>query len=269
MTAFIHHFTYDFRTGLRDKSLLLMNYLFPLACFAMFGAIMTGINPTFKEQIIPAMIIFGAMSSALLGLPNPVLASRESGIFRSFKINGVPAINIITVPVIGAIAHIVLVSVIITALARPLFGGALPVQWGNFVLVLLVNAFCMASLGMLIGVIAPNGRGTVLIGQVFYIPSVMLSGLMMPASILPHALGRVALLLPATYAMNAFNGLAMGQAASGNPWISLLVLLAGSLLAFGLSIFLFRWDSHNADKKRSPLFALLALLPYIVMFAIG
>jgi ABC-2 type transport system permease protein len=269
MTAFINHFTYDFRTGLRDKSLLLMNYLFPLACFAMFGAIMTGINPTFKQQIIPAMIIFGAMSSALLGLPNPVLSSRESGIFRSFKINGIPAINIITVPVIGAIAHIVLVAAIITALGNPLFGGALPVDWTKFAIIVLITAFNMASLGMLIGVIAPNGRGTVLIGQLFYLPSVMLSGLMMPASILPPLLGRVALLLPATYAMNAFNGLAMGQTASIDPWVSLWVLLAGSLLAFGLSVFLFRWDSQNADKKRSPLFALLALLPYIVMFAIG
>jgi len=269
MNAFIHHFSYDFRTGLRDKSLLLMNYLFPLACFVMFGAIMTGINPTFKEQIIPAMIIFAAMSSALLGLPNPILSSRESGIYRSFKINGVPAINIITIPVIGAIAHIVLVSAIITMLARPLFGGALPVQWGNFILVLLVNAFCMASLGMLIGVIAPNSRSTVLFGQVFYIPSVMLSGLMVSPSVLPPALGRISLLLPATYAMNAFTGLAMNQATISNPWISLLVLLAGSMLAFGLSIYLFSWDSHNLDKKRSPLFALLALLPYIVMCAIG
>jgi len=269
MTAFIHHFTYDFRTGLRDKSLLLMNYLFPLVCFVMFGAIMTGINPDFKNQLIPAMIIFGAMSSALLGLPNPVLSGRELGIFRSFKINGVPAINIITVPVIGAIAHILLVALIITALGKPLFSGALPIHWSLFVIVLLATAFCMASLGVLIGVIAPNSRGTVLLSQVFYVPSVMLSGLMMPASILPPALGRVALLLPATYAMNAFNGLAMGQTASIDPWISLWVLLAGSLLAFGLSVFLFRWDSQNADKKRSPLLALLALLPYIVMFVIG
>ena len=30
MNAFGHHLTYEFRTGLRDRSMLLMNYLFPL-----------------------------------------------------------------------------------------------------------------------------------------------------------------------------------------------------------------------------------------------
>ena len=30
MSAFVNHFSFEFRTGIRDKTLLLMNYLFPL-----------------------------------------------------------------------------------------------------------------------------------------------------------------------------------------------------------------------------------------------
>ena len=47
MTAFINHFSFEFRTGIRNKQLLLMNYLFPLGFFLMMGFVMAGINPLF------------------------------------------------------------------------------------------------------------------------------------------------------------------------------------------------------------------------------
>ena len=47
MTAFLHHLAYDFRTGLRDKTQMLMFYLFPLFFYAMMGLLMGKVNPTF------------------------------------------------------------------------------------------------------------------------------------------------------------------------------------------------------------------------------
>lgn len=45
MTAFINHFVFEFKTGLRNSNNLLMNYLFPLGFYAMMGLIMTRIFP--------------------------------------------------------------------------------------------------------------------------------------------------------------------------------------------------------------------------------
>src|SRR4030066_787107 len=196
MTAFFHHFMYDFRTGLRDKSLLLMNYLFPLGFYALMGLLMTGLNPTFAPTMIPAMILVAMMACTLLGLPNPVVESREAGIFRSFKFNGVPALSIVTIPVLSSYVHILLVSVIITFTAIPLFKAGSPVHWGSFVLILFLTAFTFASLGMLIGVISPNSRSIVLFSQSFFLPSMILGGLMNPSHMLPPALYRISLLLP-------------------------------------------------------------------------
>ena len=102
MTAFIYHLEYDFYNGLRDRSLLLMNYLFPLALFFMMGALFANINPAFHETMIPAMIIIAVMTSTLLGMPNPIVSSREAGVFRSYKINGVPAASILSIPVLSS-----------------------------------------------------------------------------------------------------------------------------------------------------------------------
>ncbi len=90
MSAFTNHFTFDFRTGMRDRTQLLMNYLLPIVLYGMLGFLMTELNPDFRESVIPAMIIIAVLFSMVLGLPTPLVTAREAGIFRSYKINGVP-----------------------------------------------------------------------------------------------------------------------------------------------------------------------------------
>jgi hypothetical protein len=55
----------------------------------------------------------------------------------------------------------------------------------------------------------------------------------------------------------------MGQTTGTHPWLSLAILAAGGLIAFGLSVFLFSWDSKNATRRAHPALAALALLPYV------
>jgi ABC-2 type transport system permease protein len=264
MTAFAHHFMYDFRTGLRDKSLLLMNYLFPLGFYVLMGLLMTGLNPTFAPTMIPAMILVAIMACTLLGLPNPIVESREAGIYRSFKINGVPALSIVTIPVLSSFVHIILVSLIITATAGKFFGAGMPVNWGWFVMVLLLTIFTFASLGVLIGIVSPNSRMIVLFSQLVFLPSMVLGGLMIPSDMLPPALYRISLLLPTAYAMNAWRGLAFGMPPAFSTSWSLLVLLSSGIIAFVLAIYLFNWDNKNRLRGRNPLLALMFLIPYVL-----
>ena len=84
------------------------------------------------------------------------------------------------------------------------------------------------------------------------------------ARLLPVAAGKIAQLLPATQAMNALNGLAMGKAAAFPPWGSVIALLASGFLAFGLAVYLFRWDSRNAARRGHPALAFLAFVPFVV-----
>jgi ABC-2 type transport system permease protein len=131
-----------------------MNYLFPLGFYAMMGLVMVQINPGFKDTLIPSIVIVAIMVSTLLGLPGPLVESREAGIYRSFKINGVPALSILTIPSLSTIFHALIVSAIIAVTAAPLFDGAVPVSWLNFALITLLTAFAFGGLGMLIGVVS-------------------------------------------------------------------------------------------------------------------
>lgn len=264
MTAFVQHFNFEFRTGLRNKSLLLLNYLFPLGFFVMMGFLMGSINPPFIETMIPAMILFAVLSGTILGLPNPLVEAREAGIFRSYRINGVPALSILAIPALTTAFHAVITGAIITATANPLFDAPLPVNWVALAGVTLLTAFTCAGLGALIGVISANSQFTILWSQLIYLPSMMLSGMMVPVSLLPGALARAARLLPGTYAMQAYQGLAYGRPAEMAPWLCITILLAGGALAFGLAILLFNWDNRNETRRLHPALAALALVPYAV-----
>ncbi len=243
MTAFANHISFDFRTGIRNRSLLLLNYLFPLAFYLLMGFVMPGLNPLFLDGLLPGMVVFAIYSAAILGLPDPLVQARDSGIFRSYKINGVPRLNILAIPALTTSLHLIIVTVIICLTAPLLFNAPTPVNWLNFVLVFLATLFAAAGLGVLIGVVSPNSRATVLLSQLIFLPSMLLGGLMLPYGVLPRAAQIIAQLLPSTHAMNAFKGLAMGQTADFWPWGSVLILLAGGVTAFGLAFYLFRWDS--------------------------
>ena len=264
MSAFINHFSFECRTGIRNRQLLFLNYLFPLGFYLMMGLIMPAINPPFLETLIPAMAVFAILAAAFLGIPDPLVNARENGIFRSYKINGVPASSILIIPALTTILHLVIVAMIITVSAPLLFDAPSPANWLNFALVFVGMAFACAGLAVLIGVISASSRITVLWSQLFFIPSMMLGGLMIPYSMLPDAAGKLSQLLPATLAMNAFNGLAMGKVADFSPWGSVIILFVGGLLAFGLAVYLFSWDSRNTTRRGHPLLALFCLLPYVI-----
>jgi ABC-2 type transport system permease protein len=260
--ALAHHAAYEFGSGLRNRAMLLLLYLFPLGFFLIAGGLMIGLNPGFREVVIPAMVVFALMAGCLLGLPDPIVAAREAGIFRSFKIHGVPAANILLLPGAAIVAHLTLVAAIITIVAPLLFDAPLPIHLGAYVGVFLAAAAAHAGLGLVIAVVSASTRATVLWSQVVFLPSVMLGGLMVPSEMIPDTFAVFARLLPATHAMNAMRGLAYGQATAFSPGGSLLVLLAGAVVGVALAVWLFQWDRKAEGRRVSPAWGILVLVPY-------
>ena len=264
MNAFTTHFSFEFRTGLRNKNFLMLFYLFPLGFYVMMAVVMVGINPLFLEVLIPAMVLFATLAATMLGMPDPLVNGRETGIFRSYKINGVPSASILAIPALTTSLHLAIVAAIITISAPLLFDAPAPENWLNYVLVFIVTVIACSGIGLLIGVISANTRTAILWSQLMFIPSVLLGGMMIPYSMLPAAAQKVSQLLPATHAMNAFNDLAMGRTSDFNPWASVVILLTSGIIAFALAIYLFSWDSKNTTRRAHPALAVLVLLPYII-----
>ncbi len=267
MNAFTSHFAFEFRTGLRNKSLLLLNYLFPLGFYLLAGALLTQLNPGFRDTLISAMVFFAILTSTMIGMPDPLVTARESGIFRSYRIHGIPERNILLIPVISTLVHMTLLAAIIIITAPLLFQAPLPADWGSFLLGSLLMALACSGIGLLLGVVAPDTRTTTLAGQGIFLPSMLIGGLMMPTSVLPETIARFSFLLPSSHAMNVVQGVSASVGSSVpslDPLVSAGVLLAGTGLAFGLALYLFDWDRKNAARRGKPVYALLAVLPYVL-----
>jgi len=264
MNAFITHFIFDFKSGLRDKTLLMMNYLLPLGFYMLMGLVMTKINPDFSANLVPAMTIFAILASTALGMPNILVNGRESGIFRSYKINGVSSISILGIPALAGLVHISFVTLIIFITGPILFGGVKVENLLGFIVVFLAITFAATGLALLIGVISKDSRVTVLWSQLLFTPSMLLGGLTIPSNMLPGSLIFFGKLLPTTYAMNAFKNLAYNQPADFNVPVSILILVAGGLLSSILALLLFKWDNNDRSELKNPAFALIALIPYIL-----
>jgi ABC-2 type transport system permease protein len=209
------------------------------------------------------------MAGTLLGLPGELVEAREAGIYRSFKVNGVPAISIITIPLLAAAFHGTIGSAIVALTGGPLFGVDVPSDWPAFVLVTLLSVLTFGSLAALIGVVSTSTRATVLWSQLVFLPSMLIGGLMLDLELLPATVRGFSGLLPSTYAMQAYRGLAYGAETVLDPTMSVTVLAVGAVLAFGLAVALFSWDRKNATRRIHQAWAAAAMLPYLVAVLIG
>lgn len=263
MQAFLLHLALEFKATLRNRNLLVMNYLLPLGFYLLVGGMMSQINPFFLDQMIPTMVILTVLSGVILGLPTPLVEAREAGILRSYRVNGVKSRNLIAVPVIANALHVCLVALIVTISAPLIFKAPLPANWPLFLLTFFLTLLAAGGLALLIGVLAPGAQMALLWQQLLFIPAMILSGLMVPLSIIPDGFRRIALLLPATYSMEAFQGLAYQRDTLWPAVYGLLLLTVGGVLGFVLSDRLFTWDRQNAGR-RSVLPAFLAVTPYVL-----
>jgi ABC-2 type transport system permease protein len=265
MNAFICHFGFEFRSSIRNRAKLVINYLLPLGLYAMMGPIMGPMIPGFREIMIPAMVGIAIMAATTLTLPEPLVSAREAGVFRSYKINGVPAFSILVIPAITTIVHTLVVTVIICATAHLFFKAVLPASWSGFIITVLVMAFACAGFGLLISVVSPSSQVALLLSNIVFIPSMVLSGMTgLPNSLLPTVIQKASQLLPATHGMNAFRNISQGLPVDFNPMGSLVILMIGGVLSFIMAIYLFNWDRHNVTRRGHPLLGLIALLPYVV-----
>ncbi len=263
MTAFAHHLGFEFKSGLRNPTSMLMYYLFPLGFYVLMGLVMVEINPDFGELLIPSMVLVTLMAGTLLGLPGELVEAREAGIYRAFKVNGVPAISIIVIPLLASAFHGTIGSAAIALTAGPLFGVTVPSDWLAFILLTLLSVFTFGSLAALIGVVSASARATVLWSQLVFLPSMLIGGLMLDLELLPATVRGFSGVLPSTYAMQAYRGLAYGSETVLDPTVSTIVLAVGGVVAFGLAVALFSWDRKNATRRLHPALALLAIVPYV------
>ncbi len=242
MKAFVLHLFIELRTSFRRKQQMFLSYFFPIGFYLMMGAVMPQLNPMFLDRMIPAMMVFAAMTSTFLLIPDQITGDRESGVFRGYKINGITLGSIILIPAITSSLHVTVISAIILATAPLFFHAPVPENILNMFPVIWLTVFSFTGISLVIGTVSRSSRSAMMLSQIVFIPSMMIGGLMIPFSTLPQKLQQAAVFLPSSHSMILFSTYSFSDSMSGSPAVSLIILAASGTAGMIITARLFKWN---------------------------
>jgi len=176
--------------------------------------------PEMSSTLIQSMIVMSVSMGAFLGLPASLIETYGSDIKKIYKANGVPIHLGWVTMVLSAFVHLTMTCMVILLLAPILFSASLPNQLSLFFLALAIYIFVSLSIGSMLGLTVKNQAKLTMIAQLVFLPSIMLSGIMFPITLLPDLLQAIGRLFPASwgYRLMLENGFSLE-----NLWYLILV----------------------------------------------
>ena len=203
MKAFLYGVGLQFKMDIRSKTILITCYLVPLVFFFFMSGIFTSVDPTALNTLIPSMSVFVITMSALIGLP-PSLGEVYGGdIKKVYKANGVPLCLGVVTQFISSFIHTLIVCLIVFAVAPFVFKAELPANLPLYFCSLIVLLCVTLAIGCIIGLWIKTQAKQTMVAMILFLPSVMLSGIMFPAAMLPDFMQYIAFIFPATIGFQA------------------------------------------------------------------
>ena len=197
MNCFLYSLVLQWKLDIRSKSLLVTFYIVPLLFFLIMGGIFTSVIPEMGSTLIQSMIVMSVSMGAFLGLPPSLVEIYGSDIKKIYNANGVPIyLGLVTI-LLSAFVHLMMTCIVILLLAPILFKASLPTQLPIFLLSLTIYSIVSLSIGSILGLTLKNQAKLTMIAQLVFLPSIMLSGIMFPISLLPDFLQVIGHLFPA------------------------------------------------------------------------
>jgi len=197
MNCFLYSLVLQWKLDIRSKSLLVTFYIVPLIFFLIMGGIFTSVIPEMGSTLIQSMIVMSVSMGAFLGLPPSLVEIYGSDIKKIYNANGVPIyLGLVTI-LLSAFVHLMMTCIVILLLAPILFKASLPTQLPIFLLSLTIYIIVSLSIGCILGLTLKNQAKLTMLAQLVFLPSIMLSGIMFPISLLPDFLQVIGLVFPA------------------------------------------------------------------------
>lgn len=199
MGGFLYGVALQWKLDLRNKGIIIPYYIVPLVFFAFMGGIFTFTDPMAYKTLIQSMTVFGVTMGAMIGSPTPLVETFGSDIKKSYRVGGIPLWTAVVNNFISGFIHLFIMSLVIFFVAPIAFDATVP---NNTILyfssLALFIATCL-SVGTVLGLVVKSLSKLTMISQFIFLPSIMLSGIMFPANMLPEFLQGLGKIFPATW----------------------------------------------------------------------
>ena len=227
MNGFLYGAALQWKLDIRSRSLLVTCYIVPLIFFLLMGGIFTSVMPEMRGTLIQSMIVMSVSMGAFIGVPPSLAETYGSDVKKVYKANGVPLYLGLVTMFLSAFVHLMLSCAIILLLAPILFEASLPEQLLSFFPALAIYIIVSLGIGSVLGLAVKNQAKLTMTAQLVFLPSIMLSGIMFPADLLPGFLKAIGRIFPASwgYRLMLDHGICLE-----NLWYLILVSCAEAAL---------------------------------------
>ena len=199
MNAFWYGVRLQWKLDRRNKDVLITYYIVPLVFFLFMGGIFSSVIPNASATLIQSMTIFANTMGAVLGAPAPLLELYGRETKKAYSVGHIPLWTAAVNNFISAFVHLAIVSIIIFLSAPLLFGAARPDATGTYFAANALMIISSLSIGTVLGLFIKSSAKLTMVSQVIFLPSIMLSGIMFPSTMLPAVLQNIGRLFPATW----------------------------------------------------------------------
>jgi len=239
--GWMRHFLLSIDLNFRNPQAIVYGYLVPIIFLFAFGSVFRADDPPVLAQMgqITTITILGG---ACFGLPTALVAERERGIWRRYRLLPVSTPWLVLSTMLARILIVASSLLVQIALARALFGTPFPAHPGAAVVAFLFVTAAFLGIGLLIAALADNVPAVQALGQCIFLPMILIGGVGVPLVALPLWAQRIAGFMPGRYAVEVLQS--CFSAATGLQGAGFrLAALAIIGLAAGVSgAKLFRWE---------------------------
>jgi imidazolonepropionase-like amidohydrolase/ABC-type multidrug transport system permease subunit len=248
---------------MRDRTVLVFNYFFPLIFFFIFGFIMHAEQGGAIVQIVTMVLTIGILGSGFFGAGMRTVMDREANILRRFKVAPISAAPILISQMVVGLVHYIPVTVLMLALAHFLYGMPVPENSGSLAVFVLIGVCAFRAMGSIIGAVANSMQESQIIIQLLYFPMLFLGGATFPISIMPNWLQMVSQFIPTTYLSLGLNGILGGHETLWQNRGAAGALLLTAVVGMFLAVKLFRWEKEEKMKGSAKAWLVVVMAPFL------
>ena len=251
LSKVIHQLKFDLLIFRRNPAATFFTVILPLIFLVIFTSIF-GNNELANGASIATLYVPGILTLAIVSATSVNLAitmtiRRERGVLKRIRSTPIPQwVFIISQMLAGGVIAFVM-TVIISAMGRVLYGVEL--QWAtlpSLIVSLLLGAMAFAAIGLALTVIIPSEDAAPAVTNAVFLPLYFISGVFIPDTEVPSWVTTVGNFFPVSHLNQAlqesYNPFADGAAWPWNHW---LVIAGWGLVGAVITSLKFRWTPNR------------------------
>ena len=258
------HFLLSLRLNFRSKQALVYGYLVPVFFLLAFGSVFRSDTPLLLNQM-GQLLTISILGGACFGLPTALVAERERGVWRRYRLLPVPTGWLVANSLLARLVIVGSAALLQILLARLVYHTPLPAHPVQTLVAFLFVAGAFLGLGLLIAALADDVPAVQALGQCLFLPMIMIGGVGVPLAALPAWAQRVAGFMPGRYAVDVLQRGFTGLDGLSGAGFSLAALVVIGAAAGCVGAKLFRWDAGRRGNGSALGWVAAALLGWVAV----